>query len=111
MKLKRFDIALVSFPFSDLSETKKRPAVVLKELEGDNTIFGQITTKRRNVTKYEIQLKKESCEGDIRFNSFLYLDMIFTLHNSLIYRKIGKISDRTTEEQIKKKLQEIFLEN
>ena len=57
MNLKKFEIALVNFPFSDLTRTKKRPALVIKSLEGENTIFCQITTKRRNVQKYEIILK------------------------------------------------------
>ncbi len=104
MNFKKFDIALVNFPFSDLTETKKRPALVINSLEGDNAIFCQITTKRRNIQKYEILLPKESCIGDIRFNSFIYVDMIFTLHKSLIYRKIGEVSNMKVREMIGQKI-------
>lgn len=52
MKPKKFDIVLVEFLFTDLTETKKRPALVLKSLEGDNTILCQITTKQRPIKKY-----------------------------------------------------------
>jgi len=51
MNFKKFDIVLVDFPFSDLSKIKKRPALVIKSLEGENTILCQITTKERNIKK------------------------------------------------------------
>lgn len=108
MKYKKFDILLVSFPFSDLTQTKMRPALVIKELEGDNTIFCQITTKKRGIIKYEVPLNKGQCEGNIRFDSNIYLDMIFTLHKSLISRKIGFIKDEKIKKEINFKLKEIL---
>ena len=108
MNLKKFDIALVNFPFSDLTETKKRPALVIKSLEEDNTIFCQITTKRRNIQRYEVIIEKEDCEGDIRFDSFVYLDMIFTLHKSLIHKNIGEIKSLKVKDSINQKIKLIF---
>ena len=86
MRIKKFDIVLVDFPFSNLTKTKKRPALVINPLEGENAILCQITTKRRNIEKYEIFMKKESCLDDIRFDSYIYVDMIFTLHKNLKLR-------------------------
>ena len=108
MNLKKFDIVLVNFPFSDLTKTKKRPALVIKSLEGDNTLFCQITTKRRKFEKYEAVLKREDCEGDIRFNSYIYTDMIFTLHKSLIHRKIGEIKNPKIRDIINQKIKLIL---
>ncbi len=108
MIIKKFDIVLVDFPFSNLTKTKKRPALVINSLEGENAILCQITTKKRNIKKYEIFLKKESCSGDIRFNSFIYSDMIFTLHKSLIYKKIGEVEDTKVKEMINKKIKLVF---
>jgi len=104
MKLKRFDIILVDFPFSDLKKIKKRPAMVINSLEGENSVLCQITTKNRKIQKYEIPLKKEDCEGEIHFDSFIYIDMVFTLHKSLIHRKIGEIKNIKTREDINKKI-------
>ena len=103
MNLRRFDIALVNFPFSDLTKVKKRPALVINSLGGENTVFCQITTKRRSVEKYEIALKKEDCTGDIRFDSYIYIDMIFTLHKSLVHRKIGEVSNFKVRNMIAEK--------
>ena len=108
MKYEKFDILLVNFPFSNLSHTKIRPAIVIKSLEGENTIFCQITTKKRGITKYEIPLDKTQCEGDIRFDSNIYIDMIFTLHKSLISGKIGLIKDEKVKKEIDFKLKELF---
>ncbi|MEK6934000.1 MAG: type II toxin-antitoxin system PemK/MazF family toxin [Nanoarchaeota archaeon] len=107
-KYEKFDILLVNFPFSNLAQTKIRPAVVIKELEGDNIIFCQITTKKRGIIKYEIPLNKSQCEGDIRFNSKVHIDMIFTLHESLVSRKIGFIKDERVKKEIDFKLKELF---
>ena len=104
MMIKKFDIVLVDFPFSNLTKTKKRPALVINSLEGENAILCQITTKRRNIPKYEILLPKEFCIGNIRFNSFIYVDMIFTLHKSLIYKKIGEVNNNKVKEMINQKI-------
>jgi len=106
--LKRFDIVLVDFPFSNLKRTKRRPALVICSLDGDNSILCQITTKRRNLQKYEIFLSQGDCRGDIRFNSFIYVDMIFTLHKGLIHRKIGEIKNLKTRKEILDKIKLIL---
>jgi len=41
------DVVVVLFPFSDLSQNKRRPALVLAELEGDDLILCQITSQKR----------------------------------------------------------------
>lgn len=65
--------------------------------------------KKRNFQKYEIDLLKESCSGNIKFDSYIYIDMVFTLHKNLIYGKIGKITDSSIKESINNKIKEIFI--
>ena len=104
MKFQKYDIVLTRFPFTDLTATKKRPAVVIKDLEGDNSILCQITTKRHTLPKYEVSLKKEQCDGDIRFDSYIYVDIIATLYKGIIERKIGFIKDNAIKKDINEKL-------
>ena len=57
-KFVKGDIVIVPFPFSDLSESKKRPAMVIAELKGDDVIlcdekiYAQ-TMPLRNTTNFE----------------------------------------------------------
>jgi len=108
MKLKKYDIVLVSFPFSNLKTSKIRPALVVKPLEGNNIILCQITTKKRGISKYEVILNKKSCDGNIKFDSNIYLDMIFTLHESLIIKKIGSVKDEKVAKEISEKVGLMF---
>ena len=39
------DIVVVPFPFSDLSSSKRRPALVLADIKGDDIILCQITSQ------------------------------------------------------------------
>jgi len=38
------DIVVIPFPFSNLAQTKRRPALVIAELDGDDRILCQITS-------------------------------------------------------------------
>ncbi|TET61184.1 MAG: hypothetical protein E3J52_01960 [Promethearchaeota archaeon] len=37
------DVVIVPFPFSDLTKSKRRPALVISNLKGDDIILCQIT--------------------------------------------------------------------
>ena len=39
------DVVVVPFPFSDLTQAKRRPALVIAELSGDDLILCQITSQ------------------------------------------------------------------
>lgn len=39
------DVVVVPFPFSNLTDTKKRPALVIAALSGDDLILCQITSQ------------------------------------------------------------------
>ena len=44
-KICKGDVVVVPFPFSDLTQAKRRPALVLSVLEGDDLILCQITSQ------------------------------------------------------------------
>ena len=52
-KFVKGDVVVVPFPFSNLSQAKRRPALVVVDLEGDDIILCQITSQL-NKDKYSI---------------------------------------------------------
>jgi mRNA interferase MazF len=39
------DVVVVPFPFSDLSQSKRRPALVVQHFDGEDLLLAQITSK------------------------------------------------------------------
>jgi|ETNmetMinimDraft_2_1059921.scaffolds.fasta_scaffold00958_5 mRNA interferase MazF len=108
MRYQKYDIVLTHFPFSHLKKIKKRPAIIIRELEGENNILSQVSTKSRNFDKYTINLRNEDCEGEIRLDSFIHVNIMATLHESIIIRKIGRLTNDTIKNQINNKLKLLF---
>ena len=52
------DVVVVPFPFSDLTQAKRRPALVLAELMGNDVILTQITSQNIK-DNYSISLEPE----------------------------------------------------
>jgi mRNA interferase MazF len=52
------EIVVVPFPFSDLSQTKRRPAIVITDLTGDDLILCQITSESI-FDKYAVSLSDD----------------------------------------------------
>lgn len=96
------DIVVIPFPFSDLSEVKKRPAFVVKGLKGEDVILCQITS-RAIKDKYSIQLRKtDFATGSLSIDSNIRPNRIFTADKNIILYKIGNIKENKTKEVIQK---------
>lgn len=93
-KLIRGDIVVVPFPFSDLSDSKRRPALVLASLKGDDVILCQITSQFHS-DSYAICLRESDFKtGFLAKESFIRPSRIFTANKSLILRKVGHLSKK-----------------
>jgi len=49
---------VLNFPFSDLSQAKRRPALILATIRGDDLILCQITSQVRK-DEYSIELQAD----------------------------------------------------
>jgi len=84
------DIVVIPFPFSDLSGSKRRPALVLSDLPGDDIILCQITSQ--NSDKFAITLSNTDFEnGALPITSYIRPTRIFTADKNIIVRKSGTI--------------------
>ncbi len=101
-KFVKGDVVVIPFPFSDLSDSKKRPALIVAKLKGDNVILCQITSKKR-IDDYNIDLKsKDFSIGGLPLDSNIRPDMLFTGHTRTIIRIAGSLNKTKTLEVIKK---------
>ena len=96
------DIVVVPFPFSDLTHAKRRPALVLADLEGDDLILCQITSQRVR-DKYAIDLDDEDFEtGALRQKSNVRPNRLFTADQRIILRRVGHLRREKINEIIEK---------
>src|SRR3989344_9396208 len=96
------DIVVIPFPFSDLSEVKKRPAFVVNSLEGNDVILCQITSQTIK-DKYSISiLKNDFVVGNLSVNSNIRPNRIFTADKNIILYKVGNLKETKTKEVIRK---------
>ena len=97
------DVVTVPFPFSDLSDTKLRPALVITNLKGDDLILCQITHQYYNKDIYKISLTDtDFIAGKLKVDSFIRPNRIFTAHSKIIQSKKGNISKGKLNEVINK---------
>lgn len=91
MKYNRGDIVIVGFPFSDLSRTKKRPALIISNDTVNNTgdyLMIQVTSKVRKDTLSIPINKNDFINGkELPLQSYLRIHKIFLLNESLIISK------------------------
>jgi mRNA interferase MazF len=86
------DIVVVSFPFSDLSTSKRRPALVLAYAENQDYLLCQITSKSIK-DSWAIELPEgEIEEGSLLKSSNIRPNRLFTADKSIILYRAGKIT-------------------
>ncbi len=101
------DVVIVPFPFSDLSGSHRRPALVVATLQGDDVILCQITGQNRS-DRYAVRLDNADFEeGDLNRSSNIRTNRLFTAANNLIAYKAGKLK-RSKMNEVRLKIKSIF---
>ncbi|WP_396168832.1 type II toxin-antitoxin system PemK/MazF family toxin [Flavobacterium sp.] len=87
--MKKGDIVLLSFPFTDLKGKKIRPALVLVVSDLD-VIVAFITTQFKWQNPFDILLEPNDSNG-LKKTSLLRLSKITTIDKDLILGKLGEL--------------------
>jgi len=103
--MRKGDIVLITFPFTDLSGTKLRPAVVLIEGTFDITVCF-ITTQIQSREFSDLLIDPSSING-LRKQSLIRVNKIATLDKSLAKGLLGKLSE-SEQVELDNKLKTIF---
>ncbi len=90
------EVVMVPFPFTNLSETKRRPVLVLSNFDHNvasrDFISCGITSNLRNRSFSVLLDPSDMMEGVLPVRSRIKYDKIFTLEKRLVIKKVGKIS-------------------
>jgi mRNA interferase MazF len=88
-------VVLVPFPFSDLSQAKLRPALVLADVGRGNCILCQITSKPYGDVR-AVRLNDASFHtGSLRLVSYARPGKLFTANRDLMTAQVGSLKDES----------------
>lgn len=96
------DVVVAPFPYSDFTQLKVRPALVLAVLQGNDLILCEITSQSvRN--QYAIPISNTDFNtGALSQNSNIRPEKITTIDRRLIRYKAGSLQPEKLEEVIRK---------
>jgi len=98
----RGDVVVIPFPFSDLSASKRRPALVVATLTGDDVILCQITSQAVS-DEYAIPISSDEFEtGSLRHKSNVRPNRLFTADSKIVLYRVGTLTEEKVQEVIAK---------
>jgi len=83
------DVVLIPFPFTDLSENKNRPAVILIDSEDDVTACF-LTTQLKWQSEFDISIQPSDFNG-LKKISLIRLNKFATIDKDLIIGRLGSL--------------------
>jgi mRNA interferase MazF len=101
------EVVVLPFPQTDLQAGKRRPALVVADLTGDDLILCQITSQSRR-DGYSVLLAGRDFErGHLNIDSFIRPNRLFTVEQSVILYSAAKVKSSKLNE-VRAKIRELF---
>ncbi|SDH09041.1 type II toxin-antitoxin system PemK/MazF family toxin [Psychroflexus sediminis] len=85
--MKKGDIVLIPFPFTDLSGSKNRPAVVLISTDEDVSICF-MTTQLKWQSDFDVNIQPSETNG-LKKESLIRLNKLATINKNLVLGRLG----------------------
>jgi mRNA interferase MazF len=112
--MKRGTVVLTPFPFTDLSTSKVRPAVLVSSdvRKGDDIILAFISSaiNINELTETELLIENSNpsfIETGLKTNSVLKLEKLATIDKKIVLGELGKFDNNLLRE-VNKKLKLVF---
>jgi mRNA interferase MazF len=112
MSIKQGSIVLVDFSYSNLKETKFRPALVISSSEYNedsiDIVVLRVTSRGRD-RKWDIEiLKNDVAYGTIDIEpSYIKIDSLYTIEKNIVRKVVARLKEGKIKE-IREKLLELF---
>jgi mRNA interferase MazF len=87
-------VVLVRFPFSDLSQSKLRPAVVLADAGRGDYVLCQITSKAQADSRAIELVQADLVSGSLQITSYARAGKLFTANDSIMVRQVGELAPK-----------------
>ena len=101
------EVVVLPFPQTDLQAGKRRPALVVADLTGDDLILCQITGQSRR-DGYSIPLTSADFDrGRLNVDSFVRANRLFTVEQSVILYSAAKVKTSKLSE-VPARIRELF---
>lgn len=105
MKYNQGDIILLPYPFTDLSNTKQRPAVIVSKdsVNKQNYIVAKITSVIR-ADKFSFAISATDIDRELKYESEVRTNEVFTVSPTIIVKKFASFKKeplRSLTEHIK----------
>lgn len=101
------EVVVLPFPQTDLQAGKRRPALVVAELTGDDLVLCQITSQSRS-DGYSVPLNSADFErGHLNIDSFIRTNRLFTVEQSVILYSAAKVKTSKLSE-VRARIRELF---
>ncbi len=100
---KQGSIVLVDFSYSNLKETKFRPALVISNLEYNENSLDVVVmrvTSKSSEEEWKVEIaRKDLEEGALDIEpSYVKVDSIFTVEKRIIKKVVARLNDKKIEE-------------
>ena len=86
-------VVLVPFPFSDLSQAKPRPAIVLADAGRGDWILCQVTSKPYGDSRAIALSNEDFASGSLRIASAARPGKLFTASHDLMVARVGVLHE------------------
>ena len=97
------DIILIPFPYSDLTGSKQRPALIISNYKINKTQDRICCLMSTNEHKDDLPIKKEDFKvGRLPFKSFVRSHRVFTINEKIINKKICTITESFHDKVVEK---------
>ena len=93
--MKKGDIVLISFPFTDISGNKNRPAIILINSDEDITVCF-VTTQLKWQSDYDIIIQP-SLSNRLKKTSLIRLNKFATLDKNMVIGLLGELDNNYIE--------------
>jgi len=93
---KQGDIVLIPVPFSDLTNRKQRPVMIISNNKynevTEDIVVVAITSQLKDLDYSIVIEEKDLSEGNLNVTSAIRADKVYTLSKKIILKKFGQVN-------------------